>query len=148
MSLDPELIPLLEFMKELGMPDLNTATPEELRGAMVAMPVEDPTPVASVENRNIAGPGGDLAVRIYQPSTEGSVPLLLYFHGGGWVVGDLESHDETCRQLCAGSGCVVVSVDYRLAPEAKFPAALEDFWPLLHFQLPLVSLLEQGRTAY
>ena len=126
MALDPEVVPLLAFFKELGMPDTATATPQELRDAMVAMPVENPTAVGAVENRSIAGPGGDLALRIFRPQGEGPFPLLMFFHGGGWVVGDLDSHDEVARQLCAGAATVVISVDYRLAPEACFPAAPED----------------------
>ncbi|MEP5764778.1 MAG: alpha/beta hydrolase [Halieaceae bacterium] len=126
MALDPEVIPLLEFFEELGMPDLSTATPQEFRDAMLAIPVEDPTAVAAVENRSIPGPAGELPIRVFRPEGEGPFPLLLFFHGGGWVVGDLDSHDETARQLCAGAGVVVLSVDYRLAPEAKFPAAPED----------------------
>lgn len=126
MSLDPEVVPILEFMQSLGMPDPATATPADFRGGMVALPVENPTPVAAVEDQTIAGPGGALGLRIYRPEGNAPAPLLVFYHGGGWVIGDLDSHDELCRQLCAGAGCVVVSVDYRLAPEAKFPAAPED----------------------
>jgi acetyl esterase len=126
MPLDPEVAPLLEFFKELGMPDPATAQPAEMRAAMGAMPVENPTAVGAVEDRNVTGPGGKLPVRIYRPEGAAPAPLTLFYHGGGWVIGDLDSHDEFCRQLCAGAGTVVVSVDYRLAPEAKFPAAPED----------------------
>ena len=85
-------------------------------------------PVAEIVDRTIAGPGGRLRVRFYRPA--GSVarllPTILYFHGGGWVIGSLEAYDLPCRFFCARSGCAVVAVDYRLAPEHKFPGALDD----------------------
>ena len=84
--------------------------------------------VFAVEERDIAGPGGDLRVRIYRPDEGVRLPILVYFHGGGWVVGGLDSHDGVTRHLCALGRCMVVSVDYRLAPEHRFPAALEDAW--------------------
>jgi acetyl esterase len=84
--------------------------------------------VFAVENRAIPGPGGDIGIRIYRPDGEASRPMLVYFHGGGWVVGSLESHDGVARFLCKFGRCVVVSVDYRLGPEHRFPAAVEDAW--------------------
>jgi acetyl esterase len=86
----------------------------------------DSTPVAAVVDRIIPGPASDLPVRVYTPEGRGPFPLLVFFHGGGWVLGDLDTHDPICRALCAGSGCVVVSVGYRLAPEHRFPAATDD----------------------
>jgi len=87
-----------------------------------------PAPVGEIVDRTIAGPGGRLRVRLYRPA--GSVarllPTVLYLHGGGWVIGSLEAYDLPCRFFCARSGCAVVAVDYRLAPEHKFPAALDD----------------------
>jgi acetyl esterase len=85
-----------------------------------------PERVASVEDRTLLGPGGGLPVRIYVPFGMGPFPVLVYFHGGGWVVGDLESSDGLCRILANTSGFIVVSVDYRLAPEHPFPAAADD----------------------
>src|SRR4051794_29026877 len=79
--------------------------------------------VASVIDRSIAGPGGPLAIRIYKPLGTGPFPLILAFHGGGWVAGNLDSYDAGARNLSAGVSAVVVSVDYRLAPEHRFPAA-------------------------
>lgn len=84
--------------------------------------------VFAVEERDIAGPSGELRVRIYRPDGGVRLPVLVYFHGGGWVVGGLDSHDGVTRHLCAHGGCMVVAVDYRLAPEHRFPAALEDAW--------------------
>ncbi len=83
-------------------------------------------PVAAVEDRRIPGPGGDLPVRIYAPQSDGPLPVLVHFHGGGWVLGDLDSSDVTCRAVANRVPCLVVSVDYRLAPEHKFPAAVDD----------------------
>jgi acetyl esterase len=83
--------------------------------------------VASATDRAIHGPGGPLGLRVYTPrGGTGPFPLLVFFHGGGFVVCDLGTHDALCRNLCAGAGCVVASVDYRLAPEHRFPAAPDD----------------------
>jgi acetyl esterase len=85
-------------------------------------------PVFAVEERNVAGRGGDIRVRLYRPDAEVGVPMLIYFHGGGWVVGSLDSHDGVARFLAKFGRCLVISVAYRLAPEHKFPAAVEDAW--------------------
>lgn len=82
--------------------------------------------VAKVEDRLIPGPGANIPVRIYTPTGSGPFPVLVWFHGGGWVVGDLETADATARHLTVGANCVVISVDYRLAPETKFPGAVDD----------------------
>jgi len=82
--------------------------------------------VASALDRYIPGPGGELGIRVYRPFGTGPFPLMLYFHAGGWVAGNLDSHDPIARNLCAGAGAVVVAVDYRLAPEHRFPAATDD----------------------
>ncbi|TDH56014.1 alpha/beta hydrolase [Mycobacterium talmoniae] len=89
-----------------------------------------PVPVDRVVQQRIPGPGGDLSVRIYHPlgADSGALPVLIYFHGGGFVLCDLDSHDSCCRRLTNGAGAVVVSVDYRLAPESPFPAAVDDAW--------------------
>ena len=83
-------------------------------------------PLARVADRTIPGPGGALPVRVYTPVGEGPFPIVVYFHGGGWVVGDLDTQDMIARALCHGAAAVVMSVDYRLAPEHRFPAAVED----------------------
>jgi acetyl esterase len=83
-------------------------------------------PVAAVADRLIPGPAGDLRVRVYAPQGRGPLPLVVFFHGGGWVLGDLDTHDPFCRSICAGARCVVISVGYRLAPEHRFPAAVDD----------------------
>jgi len=114
-----------------AFPQVETMTGAEARAhvkRMVASLATDPEPVARVENRSVPGPDGPVPVRIYWPQTAPPAPLpaLVYFHGGGWVICDLDTHDPTCRAITNNVGCVVVSVDYRLAPEHKFPAAAED----------------------
>jgi acetyl esterase len=101
---------------------------EEARRIQRAMPsVIEVDEVASVEDRTIPGPAGDIPVRVYHPSADGAVrPGVVYFHGGGWVICDLDTHDGACRRLANAVDAVVVSVDYRLAPEHKYPAAAED----------------------
>ncbi len=127
MPLDPQVQIFLDQMASLGAPPLHTMTPEQVRAATKLQPAfGEPEPVAQVENRTIPGPAGEIPVRIYTPSGSGPFPVLVFFHGGGWVICDLDTHDNHCRSLCNGGGCVVVSVDYRLAPEHKFPAAPED----------------------
>jgi acetyl esterase len=90
-------------------------------------------PLASVADRTIPGPGGALRCRVYTPVGAGSFPLLVYFHGGGWVVGDLDTQDMICRALAHGASAVVLSVDYRLAPEHRFPAAVDDAFAALRW---------------
>src|SRR5262249_19144340 len=90
------------------------------------MPVGERRAVGSVEDREIAGPAGKIPIRIYTPEGKGPFPVLVFFHGGGWVLGNIESHDTVCRELTHAAGCITISVDYRLAPEHKYPAAPED----------------------
>ena len=128
MPVDPQLQPLLDLLANSDAPAFNTLEPEQARAFMAnlragARVVEGPV----VADRSVPGPGGDVPVRTYvPPEGEGPFPLLVWFHGGGWVLGDLEDADAICRALCLGARCVVVSVDYRLAPEHPFPAGLED----------------------
>jgi acetyl esterase len=93
----------------------------------------DPEPGASVADREIPGPGGSLPVRIYHPSDARDLPVTVYFHAGGFVSGSLESHDSLCRLLCNGAQTIVVALDYRLAPEHKFPAPVEDAFATLEW---------------
>ena len=88
----------------------------------------EPEPVERVEDTRVPGPRGSIDCRIYAPVRGEALPALLYLHGGGWVVGDIDSHDSVCRALARRAGCMVLSVDYRLAPEHRFPAAVEDAW--------------------
>jgi acetyl esterase len=129
MPLDPQVKAYLDQMEALNGPTLDALTPEQVRQSIrmqqLAMPGE-PEAVANVEDRSIAGPAGAIPVRIYTPQGGGPFPVLVFFHGGGWVLCDLDTHDGICRSLANGAACIVVSVDYRLAPEHKFPAAPED----------------------
>ena len=105
-------------------PAYSTLTPEEARGLPTLLSAA-PEPVASVIERTIPGPGGPLAIRVYRPA-ETTRSALVYFHGGGWVIGSISGADGACRALANHGGCVVISVGYRLAPETKFPGAVED----------------------
>ncbi|HMI92547.1 MAG TPA: alpha/beta hydrolase [Polyangiales bacterium] len=125
MALDAQAQTFLGYLKQAGMQECHVT------GYVAARQQRDPNrlppgPAARVENREIEGPGGPLPIRIYHPEQGGQRGALVFFHGGGFVIGTLDGHDNLCRQLCADAGCVVVSVDYRLAPEHKFPSAVED----------------------
>jgi acetyl esterase len=124
-----ELHPILKSMLETaaGAPDPRTIPIETVRRNFVLnnKAVRRP-PVARVEDRRIAGPRGELAIRIYRSSTEEARPVVMYFHGGGFVLGSIETHDGLARELGIRAAATVVSVDYRLAPEHKFPAAPDD----------------------
>lgn len=139
MPLHPQAQHVIEAIDAAGFPQVHTVTPAEARAnairrrAMFNAPVE---PVAKVEDRKIPGPAGQIPIRVYWPDPSTGIPsatrdgtrlpVLVYYHGGGWVIGDLDSHDGVCRALCNAAGCVVASVDYRLAPEHKYPAAPQD----------------------
>ena len=128
MPLDPQVQTYLDQMASLNAPPLNSLPPAIIRRAIASQLAEagEPEAVARVENRTIPGPAGEIPVRIYTPEGDGPFPVLVFFHGGGWVICTLDTHDGQCRALTNGASCVVVSVDYRLAPEHKFPAAPED----------------------
>src|SRR5438105_7960678 len=129
MPLDPDAQALLDMVKEANRPAFETVTPAEARALFMAgRPVlaPEPMPVAELRDLAIPGPAGPIPARLYRATATGTLPVLVFFHGGGWVVGDVESHDTVCRHLANCAGCAVVSVDYRLAPEHKFPAAVED----------------------
>jgi acetyl esterase len=126
MPLDPQAQAFLAQFPP--MPDFDSIPLEVLRAgfAQGALSPGEPERIAHVENRKIPGPNGEIGVRIYRPDARPKQPVLVYFHGGGFVLCDLDTHDGTCRSLANGAGCTVVSVDYRLAPEHRFPAAPED----------------------
>ncbi|NQW21944.1 MAG: alpha/beta hydrolase [SAR202 cluster bacterium] len=128
MPLDPQVIKVMEQAAALGLPAPHTVSPAEARVNAKKRPRSPGAEVAKVEDRTIPGPDSDVSVRIYTPEGDGPFPILAWFHGGGWVVGDLESADGAARNMCAGGQCVVISVDYRLAPDTKFPGPAEDCW--------------------
>jgi acetyl esterase len=121
----------LQLLARSGHPPMHKMSVADARAdidAFLPLLSGRPAPVGEIIDRTIEGPVGRLRVRLYRPA--GAVarllPAILYFHGGGWVIGSLEAYDLVCRYLCARTGCAVVAVDYRLAPEHKFPAAIDD----------------------
>jgi acetyl esterase len=128
MPLDPQVQEFLNLLKQLEFPNFSTLSPAQARDFTTKLRGKplNPVAVAKVENRNISTPAGQIPIRIYTPQLHTTLPALVFFHGGGWLLGDLDACDHTCRVLASQAGCIVVSVDYRLAPEHKFPAAVED----------------------
>jgi len=126
--LDPQARALLDQIEASGAPSPSRLEPEEARVgfALVADMIGPPDAPVPTEDRTLPGPAGDVAVRVYRPPSDRPLPVVVYFHGGGWVIGDLDSCDTICHRLAAGVPAVVVSVDYRLAPEHPYPAAVDD----------------------
>jgi acetyl esterase len=128
-ALLPEIRSLLDQQATSGRPPLHHQSVEQARAFHVADAAAlngPPAPVAAVADRRVPGPAGELPVRVYTPEGEPPFPIVVFFHGGGWVVGTLDTYDPLCRALAAATPAVVVSVDYRLAPEHRWPAAVED----------------------
>jgi acetyl esterase len=140
MPLDPQARFLLDQLAAQNPPPLHELTPAQARAFFEATrPPVPGEPVAAVENRRLPGPAGEIPVRLYVPEGAGATSgALVYFHGGGWVIGSLETHDNLCRVLANRSRARVVSVDYRLAPEHRWPAAAEDCYAVT------CHLAEQG----
>ncbi|PYM98259.1 MAG: acetyl hydrolase [Candidatus Rokuibacteriota bacterium] len=134
MALDPQAQAVIDLVIKSGRPAYNTLSPKDARQLFrETRPASTPTPpeIGAVRNLVANGPGGPIPLRVYRPAgvaASVALPGLMYFHGGGWVIGDLDTHDVLCRQLTAEAGVTVVNVDYRLAPEHKFPAAADDAW--------------------
>jgi len=129
MPLDPQARAYIDEVIALGLPAPRPITPAEWRAQAEVRKAHfnvPPQPIAKSEDRIIAGPGGDLPIRIYTPDAPGPLPILVYYHGGGWVIGSVDGSDNLCRAFANLTPCIVVSVEYRLAPEAKFPAGPED----------------------
>ena len=143
-SLHPQIVRALEAMEKLRLKPIEAMNPVEARAQMEATAKSrkaEPLPVARVEERTIPGPAGPMRLRLYWPNapgnapgnTSGPVPAIAYYHGGGHVIGSLDTHDLIARNLCAGATSLVVSVDYRMGPEDKFPAAVEDSFAALEW---------------
>jgi acetyl esterase len=138
-ALHPQVVALLERAAKSPLPPYSEVPPavarrfyRDVRGALTP----DPPAVESVQLLIAPGPGGPVPVRAYRPKGAGRdevLPALVYFHGGGWVIGDLDTHDVVCRTLANGARCAVFSVEYRKAPESPFPAAVEDCFSALSF---------------
>ena len=128
MPLDPQVQAFLAQAAVPGAPALHELPVPQVRELVSGLMGSNTSPeeVGSVSNRLVPGPDGHIPLRVYSPRGGGPVPVLVYFHGGGWVAGDVNAYDATCRALTNAAGCAVVSVEYRLAPEHKFPAAPED----------------------
>lgn len=129
MALNPQAEAVLKQMEADNVPDISEMNVPQARvflqtafSAMVPVPEQ----VREVSDFTVPGPAGRLPVRLYRPEVGGTPPLVVFYHGGGWVIGSIESHDAVCRALANASGCAVASVEYRLAPESAFPAAPED----------------------
>ena len=137
--LDPQAQTLLRLMIERGIPALNAQTPVEARQAYLmrkGFTQPEPPEVSRCHDHSVAMNGVQIKIREYRPldvATTDVLPALVYFHGGGWVIGDIDTHDVLCRQLCVASACAVFSVDYRLAPEHVFPAAYDDALAAFHW---------------
>ncbi len=128
--LDPQAQALIQLMADRGVPPTHTLSPADARAAYrERRTFSQPAPrqMALVQDLVAPGPLGDIPLRLYRPAgAAAAAPTLVYFHGGGWVIGDLDTHDVLCRQLADESACVVVAVHYRMGPEHRFPAAPDD----------------------
>ncbi len=134
MPLDSQVQAVIDFVVASGRPPLSTLTPaaaREVAKVMFTAFAREPEAMAAVEDSSLPGPAGAIPVRLYRArgtSRDQVLPVMVYFHGGGFVIGNLDSHDRVCRTLANRAGCTIVAVDYRLAPEHPFPAAVADAW--------------------
>jgi acetyl esterase len=150
MPLDPQAKALFDFIGLSDLTPVEHLTPQEARTMFEALAearrklaVE---PVDQIRDLKIPGPAGEIPIRVYTPKIQSPAPALIYFHGGGWVLGDLESHDHVCRALANNASCIVLSVDYRLAPEHKFPAAVHDSFAATQWIADLAGELGVDRS--
>jgi acetyl esterase len=135
-SLHPQIQEVLRAMAEAKLRPIEEMSPAEAREQMEATArtrKAEPLPVARIEERLIPGAAGEIRLRVYRPPSTASVPVIVYYHGGGHVIGSLDTHDFVARNLCGGTGAVVASVDYRMGPEHKFPAAVDDSFAALQW---------------
>src|SRR3954471_2232497 len=135
MGLDPQVRALLDQLEAVGGPQIFEVSPEEARrmfAAGSALMAGQGAQDVQTEDRVMGGEIREIGLRVYTPSSgQAPRPVVVFYHGGGFVIGDLDTHDASCRDLAAASGAVIVSVDYRLAPEHPFPAAVEDAYDAL-----------------
>jgi len=126
--LDRDVAAQLDALASLGAPALSEGTVEQARHNYAAAPKPDADPLVRVEDHAVPGPAGSIPVRVYADSTESGLPVIVFFHGGGWVLSSVDGHDTLARRIASRTGMLVVSVDYRLAPEFAFPAPHDDCW--------------------
>ena len=131
MAVDPGIQVLLDIIDGMDQPAISESTPQQARDGfkMMTVGMRQPfmvIPVRDVQDASIPGPEGAIPVRVYRPDADGDLPTIVFFHGGAFVIGDLDTHDNQARRLCRDTESVVVSVDYRLAPEAPWPAGVDD----------------------
>ncbi|KYH25455.1 acetyl esterase [Halalkalicoccus paucihalophilus] len=131
-EIDPQAEALLETVETMGRPPTYALSPESAREQLAELFASEGEPVDRVEDFSISGPAESIPVRLYAPTGEDH-PLLVFYHGGGWVIGDVGTYDPVCRALSNAADCAVLSVDYRLAPEHPFPAAVEDAYAALEW---------------
>ena len=130
--LHPQARALLRLIEDKGVPPTHTLSPAQARALYRerrSFTQPEPPSVAAVRDLEARGPAGPIPLRSYRPAgsnADATLPVLVYYHGGGWVIGDLDTHDTLCRQLANLSGCAVIAVDYRMGPEHRFPAAVDD----------------------
>ena len=151
-TLHPQIVQVIEAMARAELRPIEAMTPVEARAQMELTArgrKAEPLPVNQVEERMIPGPAGEIRLRLYWPNAAGAVPAIVYYHGGGHVIGSLDTHDLIARNLCAGAEALVVSVDYRMGPEHKFPAAVDDSFAALQWvQANAASLgVDPGRLG-
>lgn len=128
MPVHPVIADMLAQLEEMGAPPLSAASPAAARAAYDAAPKPTGDPVHEVRDIAIPGPDGAIPARVYRPSDATDLPVVAFFHGGGWVLSSVEGHDSLARRLAVRSGAIVVSIEYRLAPEHPFPAPHDDCW--------------------
>ncbi len=151
MTLDPEIGALLPALNR-GFPRVETMTAPQLRAVIAerAVLLQNPEPVAKVVDRTVPGPAGNISIRIYWPTEPfGSIsplPIIVFAHGGGFVFCNLDSHDDLCRAMTNGVGAIVVSVDYRLAPESPWPAAVDDVYAVANWAVGQADELGADRA--
>jgi len=154
-ALDPQAKAVIDLIIKSGRPLYHQLSPKDARQLFRdTRPASTPPApeIGAVKDLTADGPAGTIPVRLYRPKgvpTSTMLPALVFFHGGGWVIGDIETHDVLCRQLTAGAGISVVNVDYRLAPEHKFPAAIDDAWAATRWVAAHAAALgiDAGRLA-
>lgn len=140
MDVHPQIRQALDALAKAGLPPIESLSPAEAReqiNAMARARGGEPAAIARTEELSVRGPAGPTPVRVYWPNVAGNapgkLPAILYFHGGGHVIGNLDTHDRIVRNLCAGAEAAIVSVDYRMGPEHRFPAAVDDAWAALRW---------------